>query len=169
MLFFKKSWESLHEKFCETYEDIALNSLADKTEWTPVDFKSVTKDTVRVIDPKLTAQNAAEFVDAAYISFRNFDVYSDLSTECRRQNPEISDAALNDIYTELKQLYLKKMDEHYAFLLFVVSLFIASSDYNITRGGYLFQVALGHAPRPGIWRTAKMIAKFKNVKENRSN
>lgn len=164
-MFFKRSWKDLHKRFCEVYEDIAIQSLVKKDDSGPFDFKVVIRAVLREIDPEMTEKESAGFVDSAYLSFKAFDVREEIADACRKENPEMADAALEAVFAEIKQLYLEKMEEHNAFLIFVISRFLDPEIYNIGRGKYFFEIALGRVPMPGVWRTAEMIAKYKQVKE----
>lgn len=169
MTIFRKSWKKLHRRLCELYEDIALQLLAKATALGPVDFKCVMREVIKQVYPGMTDDEASKFVDSTYSSFKVFDVREDISQECRNRNPDITEEALEEIFAELKKVYLNQIDEHHAFLVYVVSRFLDPAVYDISRGAYLLEVASGNAPEPGIWRRATMIARYKQLREKKED
>lgn len=168
MSFFKRSWKDLHRRLCELYEDIALESLTNNTNLNPVDFKHVMREVIKRIDPGMTDDEALRYIDSAYSSFKAFDSRDDVFQECRNRNSTITDAALEEIFAEIKNIYLEKMDEHHAFLVYVISRLLDPAVYDISRGAYLFEVVSGNAPEQGVLRRAAMLAKYKQIKEKKA-
>jgi hypothetical protein len=165
MSFFKKSWKKLHKKAVQAYEDIAIPLFIDAGGDKPVDFKWVIQRVVKRLNPAMSAQEAARFVESNYALFKTFNVYDEIASECRARNPQIPDEGIKELYEALKRVYVEQMEEHNAFLTFIISRFIEPSAYNISRGAYFMEVAQGKAPKSGgVLRRASQIAMYKRAR-----
>ena len=166
MGFFKKSWRKLHKKAVQAYEDIAIPLWIDAGGEKPVDFKWVIQRVVKRLNPSMPAQEATRFVETNYDLFKTFNVYDEIASECRTRNPQIPDEGIEELYEALKRVYIEKMEEHNAFLTFIISRFIEPGVYNISRGTYFMKVAQGEAPKSsGVLRRASQIAIYKRARD----
>ena len=168
MGFFKKSWKKIHKKAVEAYEDIAIPLWIDAGVDKPVDFKWVIQRVVKRLNPAMPTQEVARFVETNYALFKTFNVYDEIAAECRARNPQIPDEGIKELYEVLKRVYVEKMEEHNAFLTFIISRFIEPGTYNISRGAYFIEVAQGKAPKSsGVLRRASQIAMYKRARDTR--
>ena len=164
---FKKSWRKLHKKAVQAYEDIAVPLWINGGTDMPVDFKWVIQRVVKRLNPDMPTQEAAQFVEKNHALFKTFDVYDEIASECRARNPQMPDEGIKEIHEELKRIYIEKMEEHDAFLTFVISRFIEPSTYDISRGAYFIEVARGKAPKPSLLQRTKHIGRYMRAKEAR--
>ena len=168
MGFFKKSWKKLHKKACQAYEDIAIPLWIDGGVDKPVDSKWVIQRVVKRLNPAMSTQEAARFVESNYALFKTFNVYDEIASECRARNPQIPDEGIEELYEALKRVYIEKMEEHNAFLTFIISRFLEPGAYDISRGAYFMEVAQGNAPKSsGVLRRASQIAMYKRARDAR--
>lgn len=168
MGFFKKSWRKLHKKAVQAYEDIAIPLWIDGGSDEPVDYKWVIQRVVKRLNPDISTQEAARFVESNYVLFKTFNVYDEIASEFRARNPQIPDEGIGELYEALKRVYIEKMEEHNAFLTFIISRFIEPDAYNISRGGYFMEVAQGKAPKPGgVLRRASQISLYERARDTK--
>ena len=166
MGFFKQSWEKLYIKAFQAYEDIAIPLWIECGADKPVDFKWVIQRVVKRLDPSMSTQEAARFIETNYSLFKTFNVYDEIASECHAKNPHMPDEAIKELYDLIKGLYLNKMEEHIAFLTFVISRFIEPRTYDISRGAYLITIAQGKAPKTtNVLRRASQLAMYKRAKD----
>lgn len=142
---FDPKWLKLHRRICDRYEKFAFK--ADIEEGPPSRYRMVSV-MGKVLESELSSLpefakiQAFDYLEA----FQHFNMRDNFETALRKNNPEIPDAGVDEIFHEVKRQLLESEYEHMAYIFFTVAMLIDEKNLEINSAEYLLKIVTNEVP-----------------------